>query len=100
MLPDSPRVVSALRKVRGVNRDRLTAKDQTTGHRACSRCREVLPLTEFRRDSRGYWRSHCRTCMKAANQEWRARHHDERLVRRREQHARAKAPPGSDPRHG
>jgi hypothetical protein len=83
MLPDSPRVVSALRKSRGVNHDRFTAKHQITGNRACSRCREVLPLTEFRRDSRGYWRSHCKGCALAVTQEWRARHQDELLARRR-----------------
>jgi hypothetical protein len=34
---------------------------------------ETKPITEYRRDSRGYWRSCCNPCQAAANAEWKAR---------------------------
>jgi hypothetical protein len=55
--------------------------------RRCARCREPKPLDAFRRDSRGYVRSHCRPCCLADSQEWRARHHAQLLDRRRAQRA-------------
>ena len=51
--------------------------------RRCSRCTERLPLGAFRRDSRGFVRSHCNLCALAVTQEWRARNREALLARRR-----------------
>ncbi len=51
--------------------------------RRCSRCHEPKPLDAFRLDSRGYVRSHCRSCSLEATQEWRSRNHAQLLDRRR-----------------
>jgi len=55
--------------------------------RICSRCHEPKPVDAFRRDSRGYLRSHCIPCCLIDSQEWRARHHAQLLDRRRAQRA-------------
>lgn len=59
--------------------------------RRCSRCEQALPLAEFRKDGRGYWRSHCNSCSRLDSQEWRARHHDELLAKRRATYADTRA---------
>lgn len=46
--------------------------------RRCSRCRESKPLDDFRLDSRGYFRSHCKPCALEVTNEWRARRRAER----------------------
>ena len=51
--------------------------------RTCSRCRTPKPLAAFRLDARGYLRSHCRECSLAVTREWRARHREALLARRR-----------------
>lgn len=61
--------------------------------RRCSRCTERLPLGAFRRDSRGYVRSHCIPCSLADTQEWRARNREALLARRRA--AYITPPPGA-----
>ena len=53
--------------------------DNDGPERVCSRCREPRPLEAFRRDSRGYLRSHCNPCALAVTREWRAAHRDELL---------------------
>jgi len=50
--------------------------------RLCARCQQRKPLSEFRRQN-GRPRAYCIPCGNAVNQEWRARHHDELLARRR-----------------
>jgi len=55
----------------------------TAPTRRCSRCGERKPPDAFRLDARGYRRSHCNPCALAVTQEWRARHRDELLARRR-----------------
>jgi hypothetical protein len=55
--------------------------------RRCSRCTERLPLGAFRRDSRGFVRSHCNLCALAVTQEWRAHHRAALLARRRAAYA-------------
>jgi hypothetical protein len=55
--------------------------------RRCSRCHEPKPLDAFRRDSRGYVRAHCIACCLIDSQEWRARHHEALLARRRAAYA-------------
>lgn len=61
----------------------------TLDSRRCSRCQLSLPLSEFRKDRKGYWRSHCKSCSLLATQDWRARHHDELLAKRRAAYAEA-----------
>ena len=61
--------------------------------RTCSRCHEPKPVDAFRRDSRGYVRSHCIPCSLAVTQEWRARHREALLARRRA--AYITPPPGA-----
>lgn len=70
------------RRARGVHRDRDGARDMN-GPRRCARCTETKPTTEYRRDSRGYWRSWCNPCQLAATREWKARNRDALLERRR-----------------
>jgi recombinational DNA repair protein (RecF pathway) len=54
--------------------------------RLCARCGERKPLSEFR-FQRGRPGSYCKPCRNAATQEWRARHHDKLLARRRAKYA-------------
>lgn len=68
--------------------------------RTCSRCSEPRPLAEFRRDSRGYVRSHCRPCALAVTQEWRARNRDRLLPERRARYAARRADPGGEIKEG
>lgn len=75
---------SARRRQPGVHRDRPRAA-QSTAPRRCARCTQTKPISEFRRDSRGFWRSWCNPCQLAATREWKARHRDELLARRRAQ---------------
>jgi hypothetical protein len=50
--------------------------------RRCARCGDVKPIEAFRSQN-GRPRAYCIPCGNAVNQEWRARHHDELLARRR-----------------
>lgn len=50
--------------------------------RLCARCGQRKPLTEFRWQH-GRPKAHCKPCGNAVTQEWRARHHDELLAKRR-----------------
>ena len=52
------------------------------GQRRCPRCQMVKPLRDFLLPGGGL-RGHCRPCRLAVTQEWRARHHDQLLARRR-----------------
>ena len=48
----------------------------------CARCELDKPLAEYRLQH-GRPRSYCIECGNAVNQQWRTRHHDELLARRR-----------------
>jgi hypothetical protein len=67
----------------GVSVDGALVTPDTAPLHRCSRCGEAKPLGAFRRDSRGYVRSHCIACCLIDSQEWRARHHEALLARRR-----------------
>jgi hypothetical protein len=54
--------------------------------RRCPRCGEVKPLDAFALPSDRV-QGHCKPCRLAVTQEWRARHHDELLARRRAAYA-------------
>jgi len=56
--------------------------------RRCPRCGEVKPIATFTLPS-GRVQGHCRECRLAVTQEWRARHHDELLQRRRASYPKA-----------
>ncbi len=64
-------------------RKRPRRLDSDSPTRRCSRCGLDKPREAFREDGRGHLRSHCNPCALAATREWRARHHDELLERRR-----------------
>jgi hypothetical protein len=51
--------------------------------RVRARCGERKPLDAFGGWQRGRPKSYCKTCALQVTQEWRARHHDELLARRR-----------------
>ena len=42
-----------------------------------------MPVDRFRRDSRGYVRSHCNPCALEVTRQWRARNREALLARRR-----------------
>lgn len=56
--------------------------------KACVHCGEVFPVDTFR-VAKGRPVSYCQRCQNAVNQEYRARHHDELLERRRATYADA-----------
>jgi hypothetical protein len=58
--------------------------------RTCPRCGLDKPTSEYPSDALGRPKSTCRVCRLAATQEWRARHHDELLARRRANYDPAK----------
>jgi len=68
--------------------------------RTCSRCKQPMPPAAFRRDSRGYVRSHCNPCALAATQQWRAHHREALLARRRAAYAARLAEPGGEKTEG
>jgi hypothetical protein len=59
--------------------------------RRCSRCHVDRKLSDFRLDSRGYPRSHCRACALEATAAWRLAHRDELLAVRRARYRAARA---------
>jgi hypothetical protein len=63
----------------------------TRNLRTCSKCHERKPISEFRADARRWLRSHCNACSLTATAEWRVRHRDELLARRRARYAELRA---------
>lgn len=89
MSPANRRSESALSKATGVHESLVRAVDRPT--RRCARCGETKASSEFRLDSRGFRRSHCKTCSLAMNREYRARNRDALLARRRAAYADLRA---------
>ncbi len=88
-MADNWRQYAALHKSPSHRAQGPSAKDAAV--KTCARCEQHLSTAEhFRRDSPGYWRSHCNECAKAITREWRAAHREELLARRRAAYARAR----------